>query len=447
MTKERGASVAVSAESCSSGARMEIRHAITTVEDYERFIGRESVERILAKGRRLSGRSIAHVNSTFFGGGVAEMLGPLTLLMRSVGLDAEWRAIQGPPDFFSITKKMHNALQGDPIRLTDKKKEIFEEIAFQNAIRNRFDHDFVVAHDPQPLPLVHFSRKRGPWIWRCHVDMTQPASEILEYLSGFVEEYDAVISSALEYRQPWRVPQLVFMPAIDPFSILNRELPEGEVDRRLRHYRVPTDVPIIVQVSRFDRWKDPQGVIRAFQIARRKRECTLVLVGNIATDDPEGPEVYESLLGLKEDRVLILSGEDTSFVNALQRRAAVVLQKSLREGFGLTVAEAMWKHTPVIGGNVGGIRHQIDDGINGFLVSSAEEAAERMVSLLSDERLRRRMGDAAHETVRRRFLMTRYLEQYLDLLDAFETRHSLPAEALRRLMAEPHDADEALVAH
>ncbi|RKH60253.1 glycosyltransferase [Corallococcus llansteffanensis] len=407
---------------------MQSRHAISTVEDYEPFIGQQAVERILAKGRKLSGRSIAHVNSTYFGGGVAEILSSLTLLMRALGLDAEWRAIQGPPDFFSITKKMHNALQGEPIRLTDIKKEIYEDIAFQNAIRNRFDHDYVVVHDPQPLPLVEFSRKRGPWIWRCHVDMAHPSRDIWEYLAGYIEQYDAMIVSAEEYRQPWRLPQRVFQPAIDPFSIINRELPEGEVDRRLRHYGVPLDLPLVVQVSRFDRWKDPHGVIRAFQIARRVKDCTLVLVGNVATDDPEGPAVYESLLREKEERVLILSGEDTSFVNALQRRAAVVLQKSLREGFGLTVAEAMWKRTPVIGGNVGGIRYQIEDGVNGFLVSSVEETADRLVRLLSDEQLRRRMGEAARETVRQRFLMTRYLEQYLDLMDGFETHYRLRPE-------------------
>ncbi len=426
---------------------MQSRHVIVTVEDYEPFIGPQAVERIVAKGRQLSGRSIAHVNSTYFGGGVAEILSSLTLLMRSLGLDAEWRAIQGPPDFFGITKKMHNALQGDPIRLTDIKKEIYEEVAFQNAIRGRFDHDYVVVHDPQPLPLVRFARKRGPWIWRCHVDLAQPNRDIWEYLTGYIEQYDAMIASEEEYRQPLRVPQLVFQPAIDPFSILNRELPEGEVDRRLRHYGVPTDLPLVVQVSRFDRWKDPQGVIQAFQIARRKQDCTLVLVGNVATDDPEGPEVYESLLGAKEERILILSGEDTSFVNALQRRAAVVLQKSLREGFGLTVSEAMWKRTPVIGGNVGGIRHQIDDGVNGFLVSSVEETADRLVLLLSDKELRRRMGEAAREKVRQRFLMTRYLEQYLDMLDGFETHYRLRPEVLGMATREERVEPEGFVTH
>jgi trehalose synthase len=412
---------------------MQSRRVVRTVEDYEPFIGREAVDRILAKGRRLSGRSMAHVNSTYFGGGVAEMLGSLTLLMRSLGLDAEWRAIQGPPDFYSITKKMHNALQGAPIRLTDIKKEIYEEVAFQNAIRNRFDHDYVVIHDPQPLPLVAFSRRRGPWVWRCHVDMAEPSPEIWEYLSGYIEQYDAVIESTAEYRQPLHVPQLIFQPAIDPFSIINRELPEGEVERRLRHHSIPTDLPIVLQVSRFDHWKDPFGVIEAFKLARRSKDCTLILLGNLAVDDPEGPQVYQALLEAQEERILVRSGEDTSLVNALQRRAAVVLQKSIREGFGLTVAEAMWKGTPVIGGNVGGIRYQIDDGVNGFLVSSVEETAERIALLLSDEQLRQRMGAAAREKVRQRFLMTRYLEQYLSLFEAFDATYRIRPKLLPSL--------------
>jgi trehalose synthase len=392
-----------------------------TVQDYEPFIGREAVDRILEKGRRLSDRRVAHINSTYYGGGVAGILSSLTLLMRSLGIEAEWRAIQGPADFFTITKRMHNALQGAPIRLTELKKEIYEEVVLQNAVRNRFDHDFVVVHDPQPLPLVRFTHKRGPWIWRCHIDLGHPSREIWEYLTGFIEQYDAVIESADEYRQPWTVPQVIFQPAIDPFSIVNRELSDAEIDRRLARYHIPTDLPLIVQISRFDRWKDPQGVVQAFQRVRRVRDCTLVLLGNLANDDPEGPQVYESLLGLREERMLVLSCEDTALVNALQRRAAVVVQKSLREGFGLTVSEAMWKGTPVVGGDVGGIPCQIEDGVNGFLVSSVEQAADRIVRLLSDEQLRQRMGEAARETVRARFLMTRYLEQYLDLFESFET--------------------------
>src|SRR5438552_14288879 len=206
------------------------------------------------------------------------------------------------------------------------------------------------------------------------------------------------------------------MPAIDPFTIKNRQLSDREINERLSRYEIPTDLPLVVQVSRFDPWKDPQGVVEAFKIARKKVDARLVLLGNFATDDPEGEEIFHSLCASRDERILILtSGDDTALVNALQTRAAVVLQKSLREGFGLTVAEAMWKSTPVIGGNVGGIRYQIEDGVNGFLVSSVEEAAERIVRLLEDGNLRDEMGKRARETVREKFLLPRYVEQYLDL--------------------------------
>ncbi|MCF6153584.1 MAG: glycosyltransferase, partial [Candidatus Kuenenia stuttgartiensis] len=238
--------------------------------------------------------------------------------------------------------------------------------------------------------------------------------------------YDAVVLSLKEYRQKgFGTPQVFFLPAINPFTIKNKEFTEAEVQERLKHYDIPTDLPLIVQISRFDRWKDPEGVIKAFKIARREVKATLVLLGNVATDDPEGSEIFESLLKNREERIIILSVQDTALVNALQRRAAIVLQKSIREGFGLTVAEAMWKGTPVIGGNVGGIRHQIRNGVNGYLVNSNEEAAARIVQLLKNPKLRERMGKKAKETVKERFLMTRLVEQYLDLLNSFETNYKL----------------------
>jgi len=399
---------------------------ITHVEDYEPFIGAEAVGRLHQKARPLRHLHVANVNSTYYGGGVAEILSSLTLLMNSVGIKTGWRIIQGAPDFFSITKKMHNALQGADINLSDRKCELFEEVIYENAVRNHLDdHNFVIIHDPQPLPMIHHYKKRGPWIWRCHIDLTRPNAELWNYLRPTVEKYDAVVLSLEEYQQDLHTPQLFFLPAIDPFKHKNREMSEAEIQERLDHYNIPTDLPLVVQVSRFDRWKDPEGVIQAFQLARREVDCTLVLLGNVATDDPEGPEVYQSLLDQQEERVIILSVQDTALVNALQSRAAVVLQKSLREGFGLTVAEAMWKRAAVIGGNVGGIRYQIEDGVNGFLVSSVQEAADRMVTLLKDPDLRRRLGERARETVREKFLLSSYLEKYLDLFNSFETIYRL----------------------
>jgi trehalose synthase len=399
---------------------------IIQVEDFEPFIGSEVIARIWAKARTLQEIRVVNFNSTYYGGGVAEMLSPLTLLMNRLRIKTEWRVIQGSPDFFGITKKMHNALQGGDINLTDLKLQIYESVVNENAVRNHLDHDYVVVHDPQPLPLIEHYPKKNPWVWRCHIDLSRPHPELWAYLTGFVEKYDAAILSCREYAQQLTPPQLFFMPAINPFSIKNRQLSDAEMDERLAHYQIPTDLPLIVQVSRFDPWKDPQGVIEAFKRARKEVDATLVLLGNFATDDPEGAAIYEALLGSREERILVLPyGDDSALVNTLQTRAATVVQKSIREGFGLTVTEAMWKGTPVIGGNVGGIRYQIQDGVNGFLVSTIDETAARMVQLVNNTELRARMGQRARETVRQRFLLTRYLEQYLDLFSAFEATFRL----------------------
>ncbi|ADE14825.1 glycosyl transferase group 1 [Nitrosococcus halophilus Nc 4] len=393
---------------------------VTQIEDYAPYIGSEAVERIVRKAERLRDLHVVNVNSTYYGGGVAQILSSQTLLLNQLGIKTGWRVIQGRPDFFSITKKMHNALQGGEINLTEQKKKIYQEVIYENALRMHLDHDMVIVHDPQPLPLIQHFRKKCPWIWRCHVDLSHPDPELWRYLASFIERYDAAVLSLEDYAQALSVPQRFFMPAIDPFSSTNRELMEEEAQERLDHYDIPTDLPLVVQVSRFDRWKDPQGVIDAFRLARKEVACTLVLIGNVATDDPEGKEIFESLCRCGDDRIFILSCQDSALVNALQRRAAVVLQKSIREGFGLTVTEAMWKGAAVIGGKVGGIRYQIQDGVNGFLVSSVEEAAQRMVQLVKDEALQQRLGEKARETVREQFLLTRLVEQYLDLLGAFK---------------------------
>jgi trehalose synthase len=398
---------------------------LISVEDYEPLIGAKAVDRILTNARRLHDLHLLNINSTYYGGGVAEILSSLTLLMNSAGIKTGWRVIQGRPDFFSITKKMHNALHGAEINITDLKTQIYEEVAFENAIRNHIDHDIVIVHDPQPLPLIRHYRKVAPWIWRCHVDLSHPNPDLWEYLAPLVERYDAVVLSLPEYAQKLATPQRFIAPAINPFSTTNKDLSEAEVAERLERYGIPTDLPLVVQVSRFDKWKDPQGVIDAFRIARRQVDCTLVLVGNVATDDPEGQEVFASLCDSAEERIRILSVQDSALVNALQRSAAVVLQKSTREGFGLTVAEAMWKGTPVIGGRAGGIKHQIDDGKNGFLVDTVEQAAERIVQLVKDPALGARLGEAARETVRHQFLMTRLMEDWLDLVGAFEASFRL----------------------
>jgi len=396
------------------------QYRIQQIEDYVELIGAAKVERIRNKAKEFEGLRVANFNSTYYGGGVAEMLSSMTLLMNSLGLQTEWRVIQGTPDFFSITKKMHNALQGGEIDLTSIKKEIFEQVIYENSVRNFIRHDFVIVHDPQPLPLIEHYEKRCPWLWRCHIDLSRPQPETWKYLRYWIDLYDAAILSCPDFVQEMEPPPHFFMPAINPFNIKNRELSDKEIDERLAHYNIPTDLPLVVQISRFDPWKDPVGVLEAFKRARKELDATLVLLGNFATDDPEGEQIYESLCACRDERILILtSGDDSALVNALQTRAAVVLQKSLREGFGLTVSEAMWKGTPVIGSNVGGIRYQIEDGVNGFLVSSVEQAAARIVQLLKDKKLRDEMGERGRDIVREKFLLPRYVEQYLDLFGEF----------------------------
>ncbi|MEA3284886.1 MAG: glycosyltransferase [Synergistota bacterium] len=404
---------------------MKIYPNLPSIEDYEPYIGSEATERIAAKAEKLRGRKVVHINSTYYGGGVAELLNAMTVLMNNAGIETGWRVIVGSPDFFGVTKKMHNALQGAEINLSDRKDEIYESVVEQNSVRMHLEHDFVVVHDPQPLPLIHHYRKRGPWIWVCHVDLSHPNGELWRYLRPTIEKYDEAVVSLPEYRQELDIPLRFIKPAIDPFSIKNRVMTEEEIDERLDHYEIPRDLPIVAQVSRFDRWKDPQGVIKAFEKIRKEEGATLVLLGNTATDDPEGMELYTSLLEHKDDRIVLLSVEDTALVNAVQSRAAVVVQKSLREGFGLTVTEAMWKGTPVIGGNVGGIRHQIDDGVNGYLVDTVDQASDRIIKLLRDEKLRNSMGEKGKEKVRKNFLMTRYLEDYLDLFLSFRCKYTL----------------------
>jgi trehalose synthase len=339
-------------------------------------------------------------------------------MMNAAGIDTGWRVIQGTPAFFACTKKIHNALQGDGSALTDSEKQIYEQVVFENALRLHLDDcDAVIVHDPQPLALVnHFADREMRRIWQCHIDVSAPNPAVWNHLRSFIERYDTAIFSLPEYEKDLAVKQQFTLPAINPFSTKNGELSEDEIEKCLALHRVPTDKPLLVQVSRFDRWKDPVGVIDAFRKARREIDCRLVLLGNKATDDPEGAVMLETILKSVDDNVIVLTVDDPGLVNALQRRAAVVLQKSTREGFGLTVTEAMWKGAAVVGGNVGGIRRQISDGDNGFLVSTIDQAAERIVQLLKDPALRHRLGERARETVRENFLMSRLFEDWVDLL-------------------------------
>jgi trehalose synthase len=392
------------------------------LEQYEPLIGAAAVERISRKADRVRTMRVAHVSSTFYGGGVTELLTPLTLMMNAMGMETDWHLVQGTPSFFAATKKLHNGLQGERVDFSEAERTIYEQVVFENATRLHLDEcDAVIVHDPQPLPLIsHFSDREVPWLWQCHVDLSSPFPPIWNYLRGFVEQYNGAVFSLPEYAQDVAVNQHFVSPAIDPFSAKNGELSDAEIRRCLSTYRIPTDRPLITQISRFDRWKDPLGVIQAFQEARKHVDCTLVLIGNNASDDPESALVLEEVKRSLDESIIVLAVDDPVLVNALQRKAAVVLQKSTREGFGLTVTEAMWKGAAVIGGNVGGIRHQIEDGRNGFLVDTPDEAAARMVQILKDPRLREQLGASAKASVREKFLMSRLLENWLDLLIRYE---------------------------
>jgi trehalose synthase len=395
-----------------------------SLEQYEPLVGAAVVERINHKAQRVRTQRVVHVSSTFYGGGVAEILTPLTLLMNATGIETEWRMIQGTGDFFACTKKLHNTLQGQNGEFSDAEKAVYEQVILENALRLNFDDcDAVVVHDPQPLPLVkHFPNRDMPWLWQCHIDLSSPNEAAWSYLRDFIERYDAAIFSLPEYAKELRTEQRFFMPAIDPFSAKNCELSDQEIATCLTRHRIPLDRPLVAQVSRFDRWKDPLGVIEAFRIARKQVDCTLVLLGNHALDDPEGDIILETIRSSVDKNVIVVTVDDPMLVNALQRKAAVMLQKSLREGFGLTVTEAMWKGAAVIGGNVGGIRRQIRNGENGFLVDTVDEAADRIVQILKDPRLRSRLGARAKETVRDNFLISRLLEDWIDLLAAYDRK-------------------------
>jgi trehalose synthase len=344
--------------------------------------------------------------------------------MNAHGMEIGWRVIQGTPAFFNFTKKLHNTLQGEPVDLTPKEIDLYEQVTLENATRLHIeDCDAVVVHDPQPLALIsHFPDRDMPWLWQCHVDLSSPHAGTWTYLRKFIDQYHAAIFSLPEYRQSLAIDQRFVMPAINPFSPKNCEMSEAQSRACLIQHRIPLDRPLVVQISRFDRFKDPIGVIEAFRKARKQIDCTLVLLGSPALDDPEAEVILETIRSSIDECIIVLSVDDAALVNALQRRAAVVLQKSTREGFGLTVTEAMWKGAAVIGGNVGGIKRQIRDGESGFLVDTIDQAADRIVQILKDPGLRQRLGARAKETVRENFLMSRLVEDWVDLLS--EVRES-----------------------
>lgn len=397
------------------------------LENYRKIVGDEVIGAIHKKARNLYGKHILHINSTYQGGGVAEILSSLVPLMNNVGIDTGWRILHANPDFFTITKKFHNALQGEPINFTERKKQLYLKANENFSTYTHIDHDCVIIHDPQPLPLIEFHKKRQPWIWRCHVDLSDPDDEVWEFLTSFILRYDVVVLSSEDYKKSdLPVDQKIIWPAIDPLSPKNMEISEKDISKYLRKFGVITDKPLITQISRFDKWKDPTGVIEVFKLVKEKVDCRLVLCGNIATDDPEGQEIYERTKGkakglIKRGDIILVTDPASSnfmFVNALQRVSSVMVQKSIREGFGLTVTEALWKGTPVVASNVGGIPLQVIDGKTGFLLQPRDTQgfAERIIEILRNSDLACEMGKSARKHVRKNFLVTRLLADHLDLL-------------------------------
>jgi len=395
------------------------------LEAYRGIVSDVVIEDLYERAAKIRGRHVVHVNSTAQGGGVAEILHTLTPLMNDVGVPCGWRVLVGTPEFFDVTKSFHNGLQGESIGLTEHSKVIHAEANEDfSAYTHLGGHDAVIIHDPQPLSMIRFAEKNQPWVWRCHIDMTDPDPQLWEYLKEDVSRYDLMIVSHEQYLRPdLEVEQRIVHPAIDPLSLKNIDLSDEVIAECMSHFDMPLDKPLITQVSRFDKWKDPEGVIEVFKRVVERVDCRLVLAGNLATDDPEGIEVYERVKAqaaelIASGKLIMLIGANDIEINALQRASSVILQKSLKEGFGLTVSEAMWKQTPVVASRVGGIPLQVIDGETGFLVDPTDfdQCADRVVTLLTDRELAERMAGKGKEYVREHFLITRLLGDDLDLL-------------------------------
>lgn len=392
------------------------------LEDYREVTPPGSVDLLYHMSEKVKGKSLLNINSTRSGGGVAEILNRLVPMLNELEIKVGWEIMQGSEGFYKVTKAFHNALQGRDPGISDRMYQLYIEENRENAKRLPFDADMILVHDPQPAALIDYGDRAAKWVWRCHIDISHPARRVWRFLKNYVLKYDAAIFSLPTFAQKLPIPKFLIYPSIDPLSDKNRELSRREVNKILDRLGIPRDKPILLQVSRFDRFKDPVGVIQAYRIVKKHNDCRLILVGGGAADDPEGDVVLQEVreaAGQDPDiHVLLLPPDSNLEVNALQRAATIVVQKSLREGFGLTVAEAMWKGKPVVGGFAGGITVQIMYYHTGYTVSSVEGAAFRVRHLLNNPEIGRKMGNDAKEYIRRNFLITRQLADYLTLMAA-----------------------------
>jgi trehalose synthase len=397
------------------------------IDDYIPIVGESVVEDLRLIASRLEGRRILNVNSTAVGGGVAEILNRMVPLLRDLGLDVHWDVIKGGEAFFDVTKRFHNALHGGRVDIGEKDFEIFTETSRKNLEEMDTSADIVFIHDPQPIVLVQ-NRRGNKWIWRCHIDLSGPNKKVWRFLREFVVRYDAAVFSAPAFSRKLPIRQFLIAPSIDPLSDKNRELPQEVIEGVLDKYGIPKDKPIITQISRFDRLKDPVGVIATYRLVKKYIDCRLLLAGGTATDDPEGQKVFEEVMesanGDTDIHILSMSQNDLE-INALQRASTVIIQKSLKEGFGLTVSEALWKSKPVVASNVGGIPLQIKHKHSGLLCYSAEGAAFAVKQLLSSPDYARKIGENGREHAKNNFLITRHVRDYLLLFLSLYHRENI----------------------
>ena len=390
------------------------------LDDYRGVVGANSVDELHLLAHHARGKTVLNVNSTAVGGGVAEILSRLVPLFRELGVDARWEVIKGGEDFHAATKRVHNALHGASVTVTERDYRVYEETLVQNRASLALDADIVFIHDPQPAGLVEArSGVRSRWIWRCHIDLSRPDPEVWKFFQAYVRRYDACVVSAPSFARSLPIPQVLIPPSIDPLSEKNRELTREETAAVLERLQIPTDKALVTQVSRFDRLKDPLGVIEAFRMARASAAARLILVGGPADDDPEGAQVLAEVQERARDDedILVLCLPPTSHleINAIQRASTIIVQKSLREGFGLTVTEALWKRKPVVASAVGGIPAQVIHKHTGLLVHSVEGTAYQIRFLLSNPALALKLGEQGHEHVRENFLITTNVKRYLTI--------------------------------
>lgn len=397
------------------------------LENYAEVVGAGEIEELRALAKPLRGRSIGMINSTAVGGGVAEILNRLVPLAEELDLSIRWDVMKGAEEFFDVTKSFHNALHGEPYLAKARDFQVFLSYNEQNRAALPLDAEFMVIHDPQPVALID-GRPRGSnhWVWRCHIDLSHPNRAVWDFLEKFVSRYDGAMFSSPEFSRQLSIPQYLFYPAIDPLSEKNCSLDSEFIQQVLHRYQIDPQRPILTQISRFDRLKDPVGVIRAYRIVKRYFDCQLVLAGGSASDDPEGALVLKEVVRAADRdpdiKILELPAWAPLEVNALQRASTVVIQKSLREGFGLTVSEALWKKKPVVASAVGGIPTQIIHKHTGLLAHSVEGTAYQIRFLLSHPEIAAKLGEHGHEHVKENFLITQKLKRYLALFLMLDRR-------------------------